>query len=749
MNQSHSAAGGFFRELRRRGVFRVTALYIIAAWLIMQVADVFFPVWNIPEAALRPLLVAAILGFPIALVFGWMYDVSFDGIQRTPAADAGRLAPPAALRRADHLTLAALSVAAGLILYSVTGNILKTADEEGRPPSPLDKLPNSVAVLPFVNISGDAANEYFCDGISEEILHRLADYRDMHVLARTSSFAFKDSKLDVVRLAAILGVRYLLQGSVRKDKDQLRISAQLIDDSGFQIWSEVYDRKLSGVFAIQREIAAAVADGLAQTMSASHVETRGYTPNIEAYQHFLLGREYLRARIPGWPKNSIEHFDQAIAIDPSYPGPHAGRAIALILTGWDSLHYADRHEAAERSIDAALALDPELAIGHAARGLMLLSRRDYPVAEAALRKAIALDPNLIEARNWLASALTGQGLIIEGVVARENALARDPLNPILNINLGSHYAASGDFYRAETQYRRLLDLPKPPAGATSGLFFLYDSYGRYVDMIEAGKQRILAHAVPESEPHFYYAFLGSGYARLGMIETAEYWQERAEAVTPVDLGTMMRRSLLYRLQGQYAEMEQQFLRIIEIQGLDPERLPPWIVRVMGAIRIVTGDVDAGIERLESAFDFEAASGRGNFSRDLMQMLAYAHKQKGNNERTTEILEFVVEAIKADQESGFGRDPGTLALVAQNHAVAGNSDAAMDALEVAIASGWRDYFFAIHDARWDDLREDQRFQTLMAQVKADVDAQRARVEQIDAEEDFAVLLEQRMAQGAPD
>ncbi len=738
---------GLIDELRRRGVLRVAALYVIAAWLIIQVADVFFPAWGIPDAALRYLLIAAFLGFPIAILFGWMYDITTAGIVRTAAADSVSGTPSAELRRGDYLTLAGLAIAVGLIVYSVVGDVLKSASEDDALTAIADKLPNSVAVLPFVNISGDPDNDYFCDGISEEILHRLADYRDMHVLARTSSFAFKGIELGAAKLSDILGVKYILQGSVRKDGNNLRISAQLIDENNFQVWSQKFDRELSGIFAIQSEIAAAVASSLADTMSASLIDNRRYQPNIDAYQEFLLGREYLRARTPGFEVNAIKHFDNAIEIDNRYAEPHAGRAIALMLTGRDAVHFKDRKEEADRSIAAALELDPEHAIGLAAQGLSFLQKHDYAAAEPVLRQALALDPNLVGTRNWLGNALGGQHKIAEAFAQWEEALARDPLDPVLSTNLANRYRTRGDFHRAETQLLRLLDLPKPPQMVYASLFHMYDTYGRYVEMIGAGKQWILAHAVPESEPHFYYAYLAYGYARLGMTETAEYWQDRAEGARPVDAGTWMRRSYLYRLQGKFDAMEETVLTVAKLQGFDLDRMPAFFTQVFAAVKILSGESDDGVRLMESTYDFETLEIGGFLQIDFLQMLAYGYKKIGEEQRATELLKLIAAGIDAMQQDGRGRDPYTFALIATNQAVAGEHDAAVAALDVAVASGYRDYFYMFHDARWYGLRDDQRFKDLMARMKADIDSQRARVEEIDATDDFEVLLAQALARSS--
>ena len=216
----------FLKELRRRRVFRTAALYVVGAWLVMQGADVLFPAWGIPDRAINFLLIAAVLGFPVALVFGWLYDIGSDGIRRTKPADAVDSSVVLKLRTSDYMILVAFTVVAGVILYNTT---IKVLDEPLEPESIVEvatKIENSIAVLPFANMSADPDNEYFADGISDEILHRLGEFADLHVIARTSSFAFKDSGFDVPKLTDLLRVHYLLTGSVRRDGDELRILAR-------------------------------------------------------------------------------------------------------------------------------------------------------------------------------------------------------------------------------------------------------------------------------------------------------------------------------------------------------------------------------------------------------------------------------------------------------------------------------------------------------------------------------------------
>ena len=225
---------GFWKELRRRRVYPMVGFYIVGAWLIMQVADVFFPAWGLPETAVRFLIIATILCFPIALIFSWIFDITTSGIVKTEPADPGESFDNS-LQRTDFVVLAALLAIGAAIVF---GSLQKIVEEEDDVVAATEKIANSVAILPFVNLDTNPDTGYFSDGVTEEILHRLSSIKALHILSRTSSFAFRDSNEGPARISEILGVRYLLHGSVRRDNNFVRVTARLIDDTGYQVWSE-------------------------------------------------------------------------------------------------------------------------------------------------------------------------------------------------------------------------------------------------------------------------------------------------------------------------------------------------------------------------------------------------------------------------------------------------------------------------------------------------------------------------------
>ena len=251
------------KDLRRRRVFRLAGLYIVGAWLVIEVASVFFPAWGIPETALRYLFVAAAMIFPVALVFGWFFDITPDGIVRTRAAKPGEQ-HDLSLKRVDYAILVAIAGVAVMVLLGSLDKITEQIDTSPAARAVGERVANSIAILPFANLDANQDTEYFSDGVTEEILHRLSSSKALQVIGRTSSFAFRNSEDGPARISEILGVEYLLHGSVRRDGDFVRVTARLLDHTGFQVWSQSFDRQLEGIFVIQSEIASTVTSEIVQ-----------------------------------------------------------------------------------------------------------------------------------------------------------------------------------------------------------------------------------------------------------------------------------------------------------------------------------------------------------------------------------------------------------------------------------------------------------------------------------------------------
>lgn len=415
----------FIEELKRRNVIRVAIAYGAIAWLLLQVADVVLPTFGSPEWVMQAFTFLLILGLPVALVLAWAFELTPEGVKREEDVDRSASISGLTGRKLDFVIIAVLVLAVSvLVLDRYTG------PSESGSPQPVNK---SIAVLPFVNMSDDANNEYFSDGISEEILNALAKVGDLKVAGRTSSFAFKNRNEDLRTIGEALAVSHILEGSVRKSGIQVRVTAQLVKaDDGYQLWSQTYDRELTDIFAIQDEIAAEILIQLkAQLLDEERQVLASQRTDPEVYELYLLAKQRLYGRTLQSIESAVDILDQAIAIDPDYAPAYAQRGIATMLLSDNSYGNIPQAEAflqGRRDVEAALEISPQLAEAWAGLGLYHVNQpMQHEEAIEALVKALSINPNLIDASNWLQMALNASGDSRAALQLLERMTQRDPL----------------------------------------------------------------------------------------------------------------------------------------------------------------------------------------------------------------------------------------------------------------------------------------------------------------------------------
>jgi len=452
----------FFAELKRRHVFRVMAAYGAVAFAFLQVADVVLPGLGLPESAMRVVVALTLLGFPAAVVLSWVFELTPHGLKKTEdaapeeiadivAAPASRRWPSGLLALVGIVALVAGSWWAGRTMAPTSVGVVRAASASeilGVAYADLaDDTRPSVAVLPFVNMSSDEEQEYFADGMSEELLNALAKVRALRVAGRTSSFAYRNVEKDLREIGSELGVRYLVEGSVRKQGDRLRITAQLVDaEDNFHLWSETYDRTLDDVFAVQEEIAGAIAEALKVSLGVDDGERLvAPTGDLGAYEIYLTARARMRERGEGVPE-AVRLFEAVVARDSTWAPGWAGLAQAYSLipfyetgagvgpvTGED---WDPSLEAAERAATRALALDRRVAGADVALGSVYRDRWDWEAAEAHLLRALEIDPDDVEAHQQYADMLAAMGRSDEALRSIRRAAALDPTSAIRQNNVG-------------------------------------------------------------------------------------------------------------------------------------------------------------------------------------------------------------------------------------------------------------------------------------------------------------------------
>jgi TolB-like protein/Tfp pilus assembly protein PilF len=492
---------GFVAELRRRKVFRVATFYAIAGFAVAQAADVVMPGLQLPDWSVTLVLVLLILGFPIAIALAWAFDVTPDGVVRTP----GRK---------------------------------KRGRTEGGEPGPDGAAAaapiRSIAVLPFADMSPDGDNEYFADGLAEELLNALARLDGLRVPARTSSFAFKGRNVDIREIGRTLGVDAVLEGSIRKAGDRLRITAQLIDvDDGFHRWSQTFDRELSGVFEIQEEIAGSIlgALGLAPPRGDDPLVC-GMDTDVEAYDLFFRGLHDFHTFMHGYGearlREALSRFEEAVIKDPDCAPAHVWHAVASVHLADDFLSPREVYPRARLSAERALELDPRLAEAHAVQGaIKLFYDWDLVGAERALKRSLELSANSVLARTYYGLMLSAVGRHEEAADQARLAVDIDPLSPLAAWGLGWALLRAGDFGALTRHARARLEHDPDDAVATLQLGIGLLEMGE----VEDGLARIRTATALADEHQIYLAALGNAAARAGRADEARALAARLEERT--------------------------------------------------------------------------------------------------------------------------------------------------------------------------------------------------------------------------
>jgi adenylate cyclase len=427
----------FFAELQRRKVLRVASAYVVAGWVVLQVAATIENTLNLPasfDASVFAFLAAAL---PFVLVGAWMFDITPQGITRTRTEGDGALAVPGI----TDLILVGMLIVVGLIAVAQTlvpvGEATRddVAQVETKPNAAAQADPKSIAVLPFINMTTEKENEFFSDGLTEEILNLLAQIPDLKVISRTSSFAFKGKSVALPEVARQLGVRHVLEGSVRRANDQVRITAQLIDvATDAHLWSKTYDRKVEDIFLVQDEIARAIASALKVEIGIAAAERDAPTKNIEAYRLFLKARELFRERGTETVLESMELYKRAIALDGDFAEAHAGLAASYTSEGSRTAKkFATYAPLATSAAERAIALKDSLAQPYAVLGSIACDRLRWSEAFEKGREAVQRDPSDSTALLWLGITQLAARRIEAATVTLNRAARVDPLMTFVDL----------------------------------------------------------------------------------------------------------------------------------------------------------------------------------------------------------------------------------------------------------------------------------------------------------------------------
>ena len=539
-------------ELKRRNVVRVAFAYIIVAWLLLQVSDTLVPALRLPDWFNSGIALLLILGFPIAILFAWAFELTPEGIKKEADVERDASITQTTGRKLDYIIIAVLACAVLFFVYDKFGTTSESPAELSE--APTDATTNaSIAVLPFVNMSDDASNEYFSDGLSEELLNLLAKVPEMHVAARTSSFSFKDRpEVAIAEIARELNVASVLEGSVRKSGTQIRITAQLIDaESGYHLWSETYDRELENIFAIQDEIAAHVTDALKVTLLGEVPSSRETTP--EAYELYLQAQHVSHQDSLDAYERAIELLEQVVAIDPDYAPAWAELGhTRLWYAAYGGMPIAQARAEIDRDVAKALQIDPSNAKAFYARGLKMMVL-DFATSRGIrdIEHAYELEPGNADITLAVAQSYGLRGQSEKAMEYIRIGRELDPLRPRFYNFIGISLWVQGRYDEALKAFDQLLTLAPDYPGTYRRISGVYISLGDYEKALAVMKNEIddayrltgqaSAHALLgnsaeadetlneliENHASHMAAQIAEVYAYRGDVEATFEWLERA------------------------------------------------------------------------------------------------------------------------------------------------------------------------------------------------------------------------------
>src|SRR3989454_3388470 len=503
----------FFAELKRRNVYKVAVAYAVVGWVIAQIATQIFPFLEIPNWVVRLVIVLIAIGFPIALVIAWAFEATPAGIKRTEDADA---MPAAGQKKHAWIFVVFVGAALSISLFFIGRYI-------GRNNAGAPELPaKSIAVLPFDNLSRDPDNAYFAEGVQDEILTRLAKVADLKVISRTSTQQFKSAPDNLPQIAKQLGVMNILEGSVQKANDPVRVNVQLINAlTDAHLWAETYDRKLTDIFAVESEISKTIADTLQAKLTGSEKISIAKVPtaNTEAYELYLKGRFFWNKRTGADLKRAIDYFNQAIAKDPNYALAYAGLADSYtLLSVFSAASPQDSIPQARVAAKKALELDNTLAEAHASSG-RILSGYDYYFerAIAEFERAIQLNPNYATSYHWISNGpLTARGEFDRAITEGNRAVELDPLSMIDNADLGQIYFYARRYDEAISQIGKAIEIDPHSYLAHFYLGQIYQLQGHLTEAIAEYQKAVELDDDPQA-----LAFLGQAQARIGQHDKAQ------------------------------------------------------------------------------------------------------------------------------------------------------------------------------------------------------------------------------------
>jgi TolB-like protein/Flp pilus assembly protein TadD len=713
----------FYRELKRRRIFRVITLYVVAFWPIIQIADILSPALDLPDSAMRLLLLTFITGFPIVLILAWIFNLDTSGITKTQSN--GSAEGEALLGSNAELWIVGALLLIVAILFFVQSNTERfgwqatqsntVPSPPGKPDSSPDNSIKSIAVLPFAIFSKNSDDEYFADGLTEELLNVLSRCKSLRVAARTSSFAYKGISKNITEIGRELNVDNILEGSVRRNDvdNTIRVTAQLIDvNTGAHRWSQTFDRRFEDIFKIQDEISSSVVSQLEVQLLGNEYQgmrSRG-SANPEAMIAYAMGRSELAKRTRVALEDAIRFFEKAVDLDPSYAASYAGLADSYTLV---SIHVpgdmADYLASAQDAVDRGLALDPDLGALWASQGLIRMQQNREEEAIQALQTAMQLNPSYAMAYMW--SGILEQDRSKRSEYFRQ-AFELDPRSAVAGFNVANDLVESGRDIEAMEIFSRIVEVDPYYPGAYRLVGIITEYRGRLDEAVVQYKKAYELEASSQTA-----AQLARLYTNLSDFDNADRWLQAASKDAPdkqsAQLTWLSIRTLLARGQGQQAEPLLRSMLNPVTQDRRSYLHASWAAYLLS-------DFAATIEFYEKALLLPVANSMDDLKRELIDShigAAYAYQQIGRAGKAAEVLSQSLERVNAIVEDQVRFEPEMYYRRAMMFAIQGENRTALAHIQRAIDEGWREHWRPMIEPSLQSVIADEDFKSMMAGLQA--------------------------------
>jgi TolB-like protein len=729
----------FFEELKRRNVFRVGIAYAISAWVLIQALDIFLPIFGAPEWVMKVLSLVLLVGLPVAMFIAWAFELTPDGVKRDKDVDRSASITPATGKKLNSVIIGLMAIALAFLLFerfsmpAPSGGeaeqaSLSTPEQTNETPE-AEPLEKSIAVLPFDNRSRNVDDEFFVEGIHDDLLTNLARIGSLKVISRTSMAKYKDTEMSIPDIARELGVGNIMEGAVQRSGDTVRINVQLIDaQTDEHLWAEIFDRQMTAenLFSIQSEISEKIAAALEATLSPAEQQQLNEQPteNMAAYNAYLRGRQLMTRRNSESIDQAAKEFQRAVDLDPEFALAWANIAhVASLQMQYSDLDLLKSIQIRRNATERALALDDQLGEAHLSKATLLESDELYPEAESAYLRAIELSPGNAMAYQWFSDFLNNSAFRrTEALQLARHAVDLDPMSVIMKSNVAGILLGLGRYNEAELQLKRILELDPGFAPAYALMANLMGATGR-MDLQVRWIQKSM-----EMDPGRLTLNLQLLWALmdLGDTEAMLELREKMAAVNPDHLFTGFTDMILAFYSGNFEASKESAQWVNQRMGRQP-----WFQRIFGYIHNMSGDFEAARANFEISdpdfFDkdkwqtgLETDAGMGCF-------IGWVLLQTGDGELGHELLDatenYLINVLPnhIDHADRYGVDHCYIAN--------GQVDKALDAFELQVShSHYSRWFFLRLHPQYEPLWGNPRFEAAMQQIEQDLAAQRANLKE---------------------